>query len=526
MYIYDPNLSGSRLRREERLITSRTQRDPYFRDRVVSEFLERVGTNSRYVWANEGLGETKIEELSKKLKVLSLLPHFTLVSGKNVPLTPSVMDPRIYDGPQNYKIAPNLQACLKDVMKKPDLRPIKVALVDLTKDRMQPEFAGSFDFKEQVFVASIAKIAAMLAAFQLRNDLRVAWNIKGAKTLPELFDRAVDDWAATQHDPGGPVTPFTRRISLRGKLVFSDGAPVWLSGPRAPQLTNIFRPILAGGLIEFGGTGERLDQLQLIVDELLLKKEHNAVDEATDELAAAKGAATRAAAKKKLEGANIELEKARRTKKPGAMKRFDALGFWERLGITAGGASDYAASTIVRDLGFPYIASTLLQSGLYDPNRGGGLWLGTDYIDIFWKGALAGGDVISASAGSLAAFMTLLAQRRLVSPEASAVMQFFVQKIPGLAFPGFGSWFEIALGALGPLKSLLSKVGLARGGADECAYIEREVDDGKGGKKLLRYVAVGLRARADGGTLQQLIIELDKCILANNGLTPKHGGHP
>jgi hypothetical protein len=64
-----------------------------------------------------------------------------------------------------------------------------------------------------------------------------------------------------------------------------------------------------------------------------------------------------------------------------------------------------------------------------------------------------------------------------------------------------------------------------RGGADECAYIEREVDDGKGGKKLLCYVAVGLRAKK-GSDLQQLIIELDKCILANNGLEPEHGGHP
>jgi hypothetical protein len=66
---------------------------------------------------------------------------------------------------------------------------------------------------------------------------------------------------------------------------------------------------------------------------------------------------------------------------------------------------------------------------------------------------------------------------------------------------------------------VLSKVGLARGGADECAYIEREVDNGKGGTKLLRYVAVGLRAK-QGSDLEQLIIELDKCILANNGLKP------
>ena len=62
-----------------------------------------------------------------------------------VTLKPSVLDPQIYDGSENYKIAPKLQDCLKDVIKKANFRPIKVALVDLTKGRMQPEFAGSFN---------------------------------------------------------------------------------------------------------------------------------------------------------------------------------------------------------------------------------------------------------------------------------------------------------------------------------------------------------------------------------------------
>jgi hypothetical protein len=535
MYIYEPQRPRSHFRRKEQPITRQlAQRNSYDPDRVVSEFLGRVGTNSTYVWANAGLGRLKTADLSEKLKFLSFLPHFTVVSGKYAPLTPSVMDPKIYDGSENYKIAPKLQDCLKDVMKKANFRPIKVALVDLTQGRMQPEFAGSFDFKEQAFVASVAKIAAMLAVFQLRQDLRVAWQMKGAKTLAELCERVRDDWAATQRDPGGRATPFTRRgVSLRGKLVFWNGAPVLLSGPKSPQLKSIFRPILAGGPIEFGSTGENEAQLQTIVDAFLLKKEYAALKKAKNESIAAtlQDAATRAAAKKKLEEAKQELEKAKRTKQPEAKKRFDALGFWERLGITVTGASDYAASTIVRDVGFPYIASTLLQSGLYDPSRGGGLWLGADYgappdyKPTVWKGALAGGDAISATAGSLAAFMTLLAQRRLVSPEASAVMQFFMQKVPSNPFPGFGSWFGNGLGRLGGLKKVLSKVGLARGGADECAYIEREVDDGKGGKKPLCYVAVGLRAKAVSD-LEQLILELDKCILANNGLKPEHGGHP
>src|SRR5262245_4225706 len=519
MYIYDRKFPVAQPLLEESPITSRTVgRIAYFPDRVDSKFLERVGTNSAYVRANEGLGESKTEELSKKLKLLSLLPHFTVVSGKDAPLTPGIMDPGIYDRSENYKIEPKLQDCLKDVMKRANFRPIKVALVDLTKGRMRPEFAGSFDHKQQVFVASVAKIAAMLAAFQPRQDLRFARRMKGGdKTLAEMFASVRDDWAATQRDPG--------------KLVLGKGARIDLKDPKSPQLENNFGPRWPLA-IEFNRTWETEAQLWTIADELLLTKEYEALNKAKEGWAAAvsKGAAARAAAWKKLEEANQELANAKLTKQPQGRKKFDALGFWERLGITVAGRSDYAASTIVRDLGFPYIASTLIQSGVYDPRRGGGLWLGADYGPIVWQGAPAGGDAVSATAGSLAAFMTLLAQKRLVSPEASAEMQFLMEKVPSVHFPGYGSWFNEGLvnglGQRAALKRVLSKVGQARNGADECAYIEREVNDGKGGKKLLCYVAVGLRAKVDGSTLQQLIIELDKCILANNGLKPEHGGHP
>lgn len=484
-------------------------------------FSRRGGSAGSYVWANSGLGQSKAEELSIKLKFLSLLPHYTVVNGKYAPLTPSAMDPKIYDGPANYKIAPKLQNCLKDVMKKPNLRPIKVALVDLTKGRMQPEFAGSFDHKQQVFVASVSKIATMLAAFQIRQDLRAMRRIKGVdKTLAQLFASVRDDWAANQRDSGGEAIPFMRGAALRGKLVLWNGAPVLLGGPKSPQLETIFRPVLASLPIEFSSTAENEAQLQTIAKEFNQAKA--SYDWGRDRLSKEKekGNARRIAEatrgfQEKLKKLNQEIAKV------------DALGFWERMGITIGGdvpVSNYTTSTIVRDVGFPYIASTLLQSGLYDTNRSGGLWLGARYWGSSWRGPLEGGPLQSATAGSLAAFMTLLVQRRLVSPEASGVMQFFMRKIPNNPFPGTGSWFEVGLRSLGSLKTVLAKVGLAGGGADDCAYIEREVNDGKGGKKTLCYVAVGLRAKR-GSDLENLIRELDKCILINNGLTPAQGGH-
>jgi hypothetical protein len=74
----------------------------------------------------------------------------------------------------------------------------------------------------------------------------------------------------------------------------------------------------------------------------------------------------------------------------------------------------------------------------------------------------------------------------------------------------------------GSLKTVLAKVGLANG-ADDYAFIERWVDAG-GRRILLRYAAVGLRAN-NGSQLEKLILELDKCVLANNGLAPSQGGH-
>jgi V8-like Glu-specific endopeptidase len=68
---------------------------------------------------------------------------------------------------------------------------------------------------------------------------------------------------------------------------------------------------------------------------------------------------------------------------------------------------------------------------------------------------------------------------------------------------------------------VLSKLGVL-GGIDDCAYIERKVDEGR---TTLRYVAVGLRARTKE-ELKTLILAFDKCILANNGLTAAQGGHP
>ncbi len=65
------------------------------------------------VWTDRGLGQLTAADLSRKVKLLSFLPHSVLVNGKNLPLDRSVVDPG-YDGPAGYRTASGLQDCLKD----------------------------------------------------------------------------------------------------------------------------------------------------------------------------------------------------------------------------------------------------------------------------------------------------------------------------------------------------------------------------------------------------------------------------
>lgn len=96
MYINDRKLSGSqsRARAKEQPITSQpAQRNSYYPDRVVSEFLGRVGTNSTYLWANEGLGQTQpicqastgdLDHLSDSLKLFNKELKKTLENPKRL----------------------------------------------------------------------------------------------------------------------------------------------------------------------------------------------------------------------------------------------------------------------------------------------------------------------------------------------------------------------------------------------------------------------------------------------------------
>jgi hypothetical protein len=435
-------------------------------------------------------------------KYLALLHHRVSQAGKDLPLEPSHVDPGIYDGPNAYKVASPLQALLMQVMKQRKFARLRVALIDLTGTKLlAPEFAG-YNHKEQVFVASVAKIAALLAAFQLQHDVQAEAAAGADADLGTVFARMRAAWARTQVDPGGRAAPLGGRLARRGRLILSGGARVAFGGTitkRSKQagvtrsdVTKVTVPKLPRleAILESAGSGPPL--------------------------------MPRLVSSRQSPG-DLESMARRFNSRQDNADAIGALGIVERVSIAAGGdvpISNFAVSTVIRDLGFGYIASVLLQTGLFDPNRNGGLWLGRDYWRMAWQGLPVNGQ--SATAGSLAAFLVLLMQDRLVSPAASAMMRRMLKKPPELG-PATGSWFQSAFGHQ-PLRNLFAKVGLAAG-VDEIALIERDVRTqvldaatGSTAEKTLplRYAVVALRA-PDGDVLASLVAELDRCIQINNG---------
>lgn len=531
----DGSLAGARLAFEEEELTP----DGFGLGGGEQELEDGPAGEEPAEWAMEA-GEAA-EGLRRRTKHLTLLPHRAVQGGKDVALTPAVADPKIYDGPSAYKIAPKLQACLMAVMKQVKYAHIRVAIADLTKDAKAPEFAV-FKHKEQVFVASVAKIAVMLAAFQLRHDLNIAAEKMTSGTVADLFSQVRDSWAATQAAAGKLVLSGGAKIGFGGTLKSSGAA---IEVPKAPRLELVLDPVPTGSrfLLKFNSSKTNaLDLVKLVRrfnladEEKAIEKAKNELSEAKRKLASARTTAERASAAarhsdavkalSKAQTAHVEAEK----KKPAVGEQIKALGFLERLGIAAGGAvpaSNLCTATVVSDVGFHYIASTLIQTGLFDRNRNGGLWLGADYVNTIWRGAPGGGNAQSATAGSLVAFMTLLAQGALVSQPASDQMVKMMTKPPPV-FSGSGSFFLQGLTSRPPTR-VVSKIGLMDG-ADEVALIEREVEseveDDQGQKTKqktkLRYVVAALRATKPD-ELASLIRELDDCILTNNDLPTKTG---
>ncbi len=326
-----------------------------------------------------------------------------------------------------------------------DLRSIPTAIVDLTANPARPRFAGNLPLTAR-YPASIGKIGCMLAAYQLQFDLEVLAKRSGAKTQRELFALAREAWGQTQEPRFEAEVPFpffrgvAKSFGLRDRLVLLGGRTVYGGAYAAPRLESIFAPE-GPTLTSFSSTGETFPDLF-----------------------------------------RYEYPKEYPDAPPKRL-RLSRMGFQERMDLMVGQSHNAAAASCIRDVGFLYIASTLLQSGIYNLGAGG-LWVGSSYGGDRFRSDPVHGQSIGATPASLAVMFTLLAQNKLINEKACDAMRRLTHKgfrdgtyeIDKLLDPGVGSRSFSADGVMNSRSSdvveAYSKLGIYKGLSD-VAYIER-----------------------------------------------------
>ncbi|MBN1606024.1 MAG: serine hydrolase [Polyangiaceae bacterium] len=390
--------------------------------------------------------ESAAEASPTRVEFLAELPHDL-----------GALDPGIFNADESLKVDAALQASLDaELAAKPSLGSMGIAVVDLTT--ATPRLAGH-ESTVMSTGASVPKIAAMYAAHQLLHDLNQLASAKSLGTVDQVFAAAKAEWLKTQAAPAThpvpiPAAPLrgAKRLFRHGKLILVDKLKVRIGRFGLARLDSLFES--AGGnpiQLKFKSTGQ----------------------------------------------AQIDLERIDCEKKKATI---DALGFAERMKLMISWSNNYAASTCIHDVGYLYIASVLLQSGLYHPLRGGGLWLGSDYAGGVWRRALLGiGGTQSTSAIGLAAFMTMLARDQL---QGSARMRRLL-----------GSYRRTRSPLADPVApdDSLSKIGLLSGKEMDVAFIEKAA-----GATTLRYVAAALNGTSE--KMDSLSVALKRIIRSRNGV--------
>lgn len=164
-------------------------------------------------------------------------------------------------------------------------------------------------------------------------------------------------------------------------------------------------------------------------------------------------------------------------------------------------SSNASATHVMHRVGKRFIAEVLLSPRyrLYDPARGGGLWVGKDYARAgLWMRDPLHQLSHGATALQVARFYTMLARDELVSPRYSRMMKRMLGRT------SIEHKFVRGLRAVRPRAAIYRKSGSWRGWHSDSALVEHE--DG-------RYVAVALSASPQGGRwLPQLIVGMDAII--------------
>jgi hypothetical protein len=179
--------------------------------------------------------------------------------------------------------------------------------------------------------------------------------------------------------------------------------------------------------------------------------------------------------------------------------------FMHHMELMIGESKNSSAAFCIDRIGFQYLNGALEAEGFYSAENLG-MWLGGNYGGRSWmsepKTKLTHQ---GATAKSVAEFLTLVEDGRLVSADASKDMR----RIMGLA----GTWFFEGLSQAKPPRAVSSsyaKVGIY-GKYHDCAVIERGSRQGK----LIRYGIVTLFA-PDPDYIRKIAVKLDDYVLASN----------
>ncbi len=202
--------------------------------------------------------------------------------------------------------------------------------------------------------------------------------------------------------------------------------------------------------------------------------------------------------------------------------------------------NNHQASEAIERLGYRYMASVLVQTGLHEKGRGG-LWLSQRFgakpgpwrstkSGRSWIGSPVGRARHGATALAAARLFMLMGQGRLVSPADSAALR---SLLAGSSTAGSSDWMQGALPACGRWRSgdkLSSKVGLwtSKQGytyQHQAALVERTTAAGK----PLRYAIAILTklyetdavpricsGSSSYGALERIAVEADMLIEAHN----------
>lgn len=266
--------------------------------------------------------------------------------------------------------------------------------------------------------ASTSKLAILYAAYQLRREvLEVAGTVGD---LPTLKDALRLRWLASQViDTTLPVTTLREagpKVELRGREVLVDGKRIALVAKNGtqlgpPKIDEIFDISWSGGRAKVTFAGEPADwDTDVIV----------------------------------MNGLQLDLEPAGQAfasplpARTAISRR--AFTFFDKLWLMIDASHNAATDACLDAIGYLYIDSLLWRTGLFAPARGGGMWVGRHYAGnhhgLDWSPPpgprlhTRDGDLIQAamSAASGVAYMTLLAQGKLVDADASRRMRIFVDR--------------------------------------------------------------------------------------------------